>query len=141
MGVIMIAVKTKKYYTLKNDIIFKNTFDTEKTLKRLLEETLNINVNKVFKSNTELYVENIKEKRKYLDLILETDKGIINVELNYGYKEELPYRNFLYFCKLISSNVKKTKSYTKIDKHIQLNINWNLQNYLEFNIKNKKIIK
>ena len=47
----------------------------------------------------------------------------------------------LYFCKLISSNVKKTKSYARIDKHIQLNINWNLNKYLNFDITNKKIIK
>ena len=137
----MIKEKTKQFYTLKNDIIFKNVFDTEERLKRLLEETLRLNINKVIKSNVELSVENIKERRKYLDLILETDKGIINVELNYGYKDELPYRNLLYFCKLISSNVKKTKSYARIDKHIQLNINWNLNKYLNFDITNKKIIK
>ena len=27
---------TNKFYTLSNDIIFKNTFDTERSLKRLL---------------------------------------------------------------------------------------------------------
>ena len=31
----MIKEKTKQFYTLKNDIIFKNTFDTEESLKRL----------------------------------------------------------------------------------------------------------
>ena len=44
-----------------------------------------------------------------LFLILKIDKGVYNVELNYGYKEELPNRNLSYFCKLLSSNVKLYK--------------------------------
>ena len=112
----------EKYYTLNNDVIFKNTFDTEESLKRLLEETLNLKVNKIYRNNIELSVDSIKERRKYLDLILEADEGIINVEINHGYKEELPNRNLLYFCKLISASVRKNKSYTNVSKHIQLNI-------------------
>ena len=95
----------KSFYGLSNDIIFKNTFNTDDALKRLLEETLSINVNKICKNNTELSVESKNERRKYLDLILENDRGIINVNINHGYKEELPNRNLLYFCKLISSSV------------------------------------
>ena len=133
-------IKEKKFYTLKNDIIFKNTFDTNKRLKRLLEETLNLKIKEIYKSNTELPIKNITEKRKYLDLILETDKGIINVELNYGYKKELPNRNFLYFCKMISSSIKRSNSYLDVKKHIQLNITWNLQQYFTFDITKRKII-
>ena len=132
---------TNKFYTLSSDIIFKNTFDTEDTLKKLIKETLNLNVKKIYKNNIELSIDNKKERRKYLDLILETDKGIINVEINHGYKEELPNRNFLYLCKLISENVRKNKSYTNIAKHIQLNITWNLKKYLDFNVEDKKILK
>lgn len=132
--------KEKKFYTLRYDIIFKNTFNTEERLKRLLEETLNIKVKEIHKNNIELPVENKKERRKYLDLILKTDKGIINVEINHGYKKELPNRNFLYFCKMISSNVRKNKSYTNVDKHIQLNITWNLRKYLKYDIKGRRII-
>ena len=134
-------IKEKKFYTISNNIIFKNTFNTKKRLKRLLEETLNLKVNEIYQNNIEMPVETIKERRKYLDLILKTDKGVINVEVNYGYKEELPYRNFLYFCKLISTSVRKNKSYTNINKHIQLNITWNLQRYIDYDISNRKIIK
>ena len=130
----------KSFYGLSNDIIFKNTFNTDESLKRLLEETLNINVNKIRKNSTELSVESKNERKKYLDLILETDRGIINVEINHGYKEELPNRNLLYFCKLISSSVIKKQSYTNVDKHIQLNISWNLNKYLNFDISNRKNI-
>lgn len=132
---------TNNFYTLSNDIIFKNTFDTERSLKRLIEESLNLKVNKIFSNNIELSVENVKERRKYLDLILDTDKGIINVEVNHGFKDEIPNRNLLYFCKLISSSVKRTKSYFNIKKHIQLNITWNLKEYFNYDISNRKIIK
>ena len=50
-----------KFYTLANDIIFKNTFDTEKSLKRLLEESLDLKVNKILSNNIELPAEHIKE--------------------------------------------------------------------------------
>ena len=130
-----------KFYTLANDIIFKNTFDTEKSLKRLLEESLDLKVNKILSNNIELPVEHIKERRKYLDLILDTNEGIINVEVNHGFKDEIPNRNLLFFCKLISSSVKRSKSYLDIKKHIQLNITWNLQRYFNFDIKERKIIK
>ena len=130
-----------EFYTLSNDTIFKNAFDTEESLKRLLEESLELKVNKILSNNIELPVEHIKERRKYLDLILDTDEGIINVELNHIYKNEIPNRNFLYFCKLISSSVKRTKSYFNIKKHIQLNITWNLKEYFNFDITDRKIIK
>lgn len=134
-------MKEKQYYTLKNDIIFKNTFNDDESIKKLLEETLKIQVNRILKNNIEQPIDSKSERRKYLDLILETDKGIVNVEINHGYKEELPNRNLLYLCKLISTSVKKNKSYVNIDKHIQLNITWNLNKYLGYNIKNRKIIK
>ena len=86
-------------------------------------------------------INNSKERIKYLDLILETDEGIVNVELNHGYEEELLNRNLLYFCKLISSSVKRNNSYVNVDKHVQLNIIWILNKYLDFDIKNRKIIK
>jgi len=128
------------YYTLRTDVIFKNTFNDEESLKRLLSETLNLEVKDILQSNIELPVEKYNERKKYLDLILETDIGIVNVELNHGYKDELPNRNLLYFCKLLSSSVKRNNSYINVDKHIQLNITWNLKKYLNFGITNKKII-
>lgn len=39
----------KQYFTLKNDIIFKNTFNNEESLKRLLSETLDLKVKKYLK--------------------------------------------------------------------------------------------
>ena len=37
-------IEETKFYSLKSDVIFKNTFDTKKYLKRLLEATLNLKV-------------------------------------------------------------------------------------------------
>ena len=83
-----------KFYTLGNDIIFKNTFDTEESLKRLLSESLNLKVYKILKSNIELPVDNKKERRKYLDLILDTDIGVINLELNHNF---IPFAYLIHF--------------------------------------------
>ena len=137
----MIETKKDTFYVLGNDIIFKNTFNTEDRLKRLLSETLELNVKEVYQNDIELPVENVKKRIKKLDLILNTDKGIINVEVNYNSKSEVPNRNFLFFCKLISSSIKKTEDYTTIEKHIQLNLTWNLQKFLPFDVTNRKIIK
>ena len=55
--------KEKRFYTLSSDIIFKNTFDSEESLKRLLEGTLNLKVEEIHKNNIELSVDNNKERR------------------------------------------------------------------------------
>ena len=48
---------------LNNDIIFKNVFNAKETLKRLLKETLDLNVKDVYLASTEMPVEKINEKR------------------------------------------------------------------------------
>ena len=127
---------------LRNDIIFKNVFITEERIKKLLEVSLNIKVDKVLiVNNNEMNIENKKERKMFLDLIVYTEEGIINVEVNNNYKEEVFNRNLLYFCKLISSNLKQKESYINIVKHVQLNLTWNLKKYLDYDIKDKKIIK
>ena len=137
----MVNSKENKFYTLGNDVIFKNAFDSEESLKRLLSESLNLKVYKILRSNIEIPIDNKKERRKYLDLILDADIGVINVELNHNFKDEIPNRNLLYFCKLISSSVKTSKSYYNIKKHIQLNITWDLKKHFNFDITGRKFIK
>jgi len=127
-----------KMEVLNNDIIFKNIFNVKETIKRLLEETLELKVKEVYLANTEMPVEKINERRKILDLVVYTEKEVINVEVNNAYKKDLYIRNFLYFCKLISSNLEKSKDYTKLGKHIQLNLTWNMQKYIPFDIREKK---
>lgn len=127
-----------KMEVLNNDIIFKNIFNVKETIKRLLEETLELKVKEVYLANTEMPVEKIKERRKILDLVVYTEKEVINVEVNNAYKKDLYIRNFLYFCKLISNNLEKSKDYTKLGKHIQLNLTWNMQKYIPFDIREKK---
>ncbi|MCI9084338.1 MAG: hypothetical protein HFH46_01805, partial [Bacilli bacterium] len=63
-----------KMEVLNNDIIFKNIFNVKETIKRLLEETLELKVKEVYLANTEMPVEKIKERRKILDLVVYTEK-------------------------------------------------------------------
>ncbi|MCI9084124.1 MAG: hypothetical protein HFH46_00720, partial [Bacilli bacterium] len=49
-----------KMEVLNNDIIFKNIFNAKETIKRLLEETLELKVKEVYLANTEMPVEKIK---------------------------------------------------------------------------------
>lgn len=123
---------------LNNDIIFKNVFNDDEIMKRLIGEALNLKVSRVEQLNTELEVTNIKEKRKILDIIAYTDKGVINIEVNNGYSKGSFNRNLLYFCKLLGGSVKKTEDYINIDNHIQLNLTWNLERYLEHDTSNDR---
>lgn len=98
------AKNSKKFYTLRNDIIFKNTFDTKKRLKRLLEETLNLKVNNIFKNNTELTVENIK-KRKLIKCHIADDD---TCEKLYDEIFEIVFINMDYFERVwYDGNIKK----------------------------------
>ena len=131
----------KKESLLNNDLVFKSVFKDETTIKRLLEETLNLKINKLSFTNTELDTNYNNEKSKTLDLIIHTDKGIINVEVNNGYMKELNNRNLAYFCKLFGSSLDKNKNYCDMPNHIQLNLTWNLSKYINYDISNREKIE
>ena len=128
----------KKIYILKYDLIFKNIFKDKDNMKKLLEEALNLKVNEVIFIDTELSVETRYEKLKILDIIVYTDKGIINVEINNGYRPEVNTRNLIYFFKLISSSVEKSSKYSDIKEYIQLNLTWDLNKYVDYDVENKE---
>lgn len=129
----------KKDYTIKYDIVFKNTFNAKEEIKRLIKESLELEVNDVKILNNELPVENKAEKKKILDLIVYTDKGLINVEVNNNFNPAIQVRNLLYFCKLVSSSIDKDEDYINISDYIQLNLTWNLQKYVMIYQRERKL--
>ena len=131
-------------YFLCNDIIFKSTFDKKEYLKKLLEEALDIRVIEVIdSSNTEMTVTSKRERRKVLDLIVKTNKGIINVEVNNNSGRKDTYvRNLIYFCKLLGRQLEPGENdFSKVEEHIQLNLTWGLNTFIHDNVDNEKKIE
>ena len=129
------------FYLLNNDVIFKNIFNTKERLKKLLEAILKVKINDIKDRNTELERNNKKTKKFILDLLLETDVGKINVEVNNNSDNYIIKRNLLYFFRLIGMSLKKSESYEEVKKHIQINLTWGLQKYYEYDISNRNMIE
>ena len=129
------------FYLLNNDVIFKNIFNTKERLKKLLEAILKVKINDIKDRNTELERNNKKTKKFILDLLLETDVGKINVEVNNNSDNYIIKRNLLYFFRLIGMSLKKSESYEEVKKHIQINLTWGLQKYYEYDIRNRNMIE
>ena len=131
----------KKFKPLRYDDIFKTVFNVERFMKRFLKETLDLEVNDFVLVHNEMTIENKNEKVKKLDLIIYTDKAIINLEINNNHNPGLLMRNLLYLFKLMGSSIDKKSNYLKVQKHIQLNLTWNLKKYLDYDISNKKCLR
>jgi predicted transposase/invertase (TIGR01784 family) len=130
----MINTEDKKFYVLSNDVIFKNTFNTKERLKKLLESILEVKIYDVCSLNTETAKTNKKSKGMVLDLVLDTNVGRINVELNNNSDDYISIRNLIYFFRLISMKLKTAENYYDIDMHTQINLTWGLQKYYNYDI-------
>ena len=79
-------IETKeKFYTSRNDRVFKEIFMKEENkdiLKSLLESILKLKISDIKFLNLERNVDNIKVRRKHFDLFLDTDIGKVQVEVN-----------------------------------------------------------
>ena len=124
------------FYTARYDAGFKNAIGCESQkdlLKYFLEKTLDLEITDLVLDPKELEKPNIKIKTKTLDVLVKTKNETINLEINNGYKNYLPIRNFAYISSVFSNSVFKGDDYLKTKMHIQLNITWGLG--LEKNIK------
>ncbi len=128
---------TNEFYLLNNDVIFKNIFNTKERLIKLLESILKIKINDIQTRNTELEKTNKKNKKMILDLVLDTDKGKINVEVNNNSDNYVVKRNLIYFFRLIGMCLKEAEDYEEIKKHTQINLTWGLQKYYEYDIRDR----
>ena len=76
MSTKLLEKQNEKFYTAKYDRAFKEIFLNEKNEKLLLavlKESLHMEVMKVIQRNIELNSGNVFIRRKYLDILLETD--------------------------------------------------------------------
>ena len=120
----------KKFYTLRNDLVFKNVFLKEiNKLKWLLNGIIKIiglnNDIEIYEiSNCELYKDRIYIKNKTVDSIIITNYAYINIELNNTFNDDKKIRNFCYHTSYLNQLVHINDDYASIDKPvIQINLN------------------
>ena len=104
-----------------------------------------IRKNIVFKQN-EHNLLGINEKRKTSDLIVEISYGVINLEMNKDWYDELFDRNHEYISKIRENILKEEKRYNKLKKVIQINFdNFNIYKteeiILKFEMMNEEKIR
>ena len=93
-------IKTKIYYKLINDNIFKVVFCTSSNEKILKE---NYKLLKLYPANL---LKNIYEKGKYLDILIKTNNIFVNIEINSHNYNGLSERNFSYITLIYASHIK-----------------------------------
>ena len=123
-------MKEKKFYTCKYDRPFKEIFLKEQNkdiLKALLEQVLELKINKIDIKNIERNTGNIKIRRKYLDALLYTDQGKIGIEINSENKDYVKPRNMAFLCDMYASHTLVGATYTEETKIIQINFSYGLR--------------
>ena len=122
----------KKFYTLKNDKVFKNVFFRNKDLfKWLLNRTLidtEYEINNFNFSNCELTKDRVYIKSKIVDILTHDldNNYLYNIELNTVFDEEIIKRNYLFQSAQLSNIVHVSKNYSEeLKPVIQINYNFN----------------
>ena len=119
-----------KIITMMSDEVFKSVLQDrscEDYLVDIIEGITKINKdyikrNLVFK-NSELTKEEIEEKGKITDLLIELQGNIINLEMNKYYYDGLFNKNDRYITKLKEGMITKKEKFAKEKKVIQINFN------------------
>ena len=123
-------LEKNKVITMMSDVVFKSVLQDrscEDYLVDIIEGITKIDKeyikrNLVFK-NSELTKEEIEEKGKITDLLIELENNIINLEMNKYYYEGLFNKNDRYVTKLKEGMISKKERFAEEKKVIQINFN------------------
>ncbi len=118
-----------KWYSGRYDRAFKEVMLKEANqdiLKSLLEKILNLQISSMCILNNERLRDNVHIKGQRLDLILDTNIGKINVEVNSSYKDYVRYRNTAYLCDIYAHDILVGHNYDGNMKYIQINLSYDL---------------
>lgn len=135
----------KTFYTLSNDLVFKNIYlKDEKMAKSLLECTMRLYdeefiIKDINIKNTELKKDRLFIRNKNTDAIIETDKAYFNLELNNKFYKSVKYRNFFFHTSYLNSLIHVNENYLKIKKPV-IQINYNIQQYKTKNEVNNNCV-
>ena len=119
-----------KFYTCRYDRPFKEIMlkkSNRDILKLILEKILGVNITKIEENNIERNSGNIHVKRKYLDMLLTTNIGKIEIEVNACDEDYVHPRNASYICDIYSHHVLVKQKYTEDIKIIQINLSYGIK--------------
>ena len=122
-------IETKPFYTCKYDKAFKEIMMKEenfKILKKVLESILEVTIEKIELQPLHIPTGNIHLKGKEVDLLVVTNQGKIEVEVNTYYNDYVRVRNFSYITNIYNNQVTVGDKYSEDTNVVQINLNYGI---------------
>ena len=122
-------IETKPFYTCKYDKAFKEIMMKEENfeiLKKVLESILEVTIEKIELQPLHIPTGNIHLKGKEVDLLVVTNQGKIEVEVNTYYNDYVRVRNFSYITNIYNNQVTVGDKYSEDTNVIQINLNYGI---------------
>ena len=122
-------IETKPFYTCKYDKAFKEIMMKEENfeiLKKVLESILEVTIQKIQLQPLHIPTGNIHLKGKEVDLLVVTNQGKIEVEVNTYYNDYVRVRNFSYITNIYNNQVTVGDKYSEDTNVIQINLNYGI---------------
>ena len=123
-------IETKPFYTCKYDKAFKEIMMKEENfniLKKVLETILKVSIQEIKLQPLNLNTGNIHIKGKEVDLLVITEQGKIEVEVNTYYNDYVRVRNFSYITSIYNNQVTVGEKYNEDTNIIQINLNYGVK--------------
>ena len=123
-------IETKPFYTCKYDKAFKEIMMKEEKfniLKKVLETILKVRIQEIKLQPLNLNTGNIHIKGKEVDLLVITEQGKIEVEVNTYYNDYVRTRNFSYITSIYNNQVTVGEKYNEDTNIIQINLNYGVK--------------
>ena len=123
-------IETKPFYTCKYDKAFKEIMMKEENfniLKKVLETILKVRIQEIKLQPLNLNTGNIHIKGKEVDLLVITEQGKIEVEVNTYYNDYVRVRNFSYITSIYNNQVTVGEKYNEDTNIIQINLNYGVK--------------
>ena len=122
-------IEPKPFYTCKYDKAFKEIMMKEENfeiLKKVLESILEVTIEKIELQPLHIPTGNIHLKGKEVDLLVVTNQGKIEVEVNTYYNDYVRVRNFSYITNIYNNQVTVGDKYSEDTNVIQINLNYGI---------------
>ena len=121
--------ETTPFYTCKYDKAFKEIMmkkEKLEILKKVLESILEVTIEKIELQPLHIPTGNIHLKGKEVDLLVVTNQGKIEVEVNTYYNDYVRVRNFSYITNIYNNQVTVGDKYSEDTNVIQINLNYGI---------------